>query len=113
MSSQTSEKLTTEGSGDFSTEGGGGFQPPQKIHRISRASQAAEKLSEAAVLKGHGFIRANKSNKMAPALAAEGWFFAPRLEFRVFPQPVQPRRNIPYQANPNPKSVVIQSERSE
>jgi hypothetical protein len=43
-------------------------RPPQ----VGVALQAAEKLSEADVLKGHGFIRADKSNKMAPALAAEG-----------------------------------------
>jgi hypothetical protein len=47
-----------------------------------------EKLSEAAVLKGHGFIRANKSSKMAPALAAEGWFFRAGVGISSFPQPV-------------------------
>jgi hypothetical protein len=51
------------------------FSRANKVSRMIRASQSAEKLSEAAVLKGHGFIRANRSRKMALALAAEGWFF--------------------------------------
>jgi len=38
-----------------------------------RSPQAAEKLNSDAVLKGHGFIRAAKSNENGPALAAEGW----------------------------------------
>jgi hypothetical protein len=32
------------------------------------------KLRVGAVLKGHGFSRAECQNKRAPALAAEGWF---------------------------------------
>jgi hypothetical protein len=37
-------------------------------------SQLAEKLAQCAVLKGHGFIRADKSIRMSAALAAEGRF---------------------------------------
>jgi hypothetical protein len=48
------------------------------------ASEPAEKLDYEAVLKGHGFIRADKSNKMAPALAAEGWFLLTSAGVRRF-----------------------------
>jgi hypothetical protein len=39
-------------------------------------SQLAEKLCVVKVLKGHGFSRADKANKMSVALATEGWFFS-------------------------------------
>jgi hypothetical protein len=46
--------------------------------------QAADKLSKAAVLKGHGFIRANKYNKRPPASAAEGCFFCAGVRIPTF-----------------------------
>jgi hypothetical protein len=48
------------------------------------ASQLAEKLRLDAVLKGHGFIRAAKSAKNAPALAPEGWFHSISAGVRSF-----------------------------
>jgi hypothetical protein len=46
------------------------------------ALQTAEKHRSDAVLKGHGFIRADKPNGNGPALAPEGRFFSLN---RVFP----------------------------
>jgi hypothetical protein len=41
----------------------GSIVVPEKQEKEMRALQAAEKLSKADVLKGHGFIRANRSRK--------------------------------------------------
>jgi hypothetical protein len=55
------------------------FVRADKPNRMAPAIQLAGKLSLDAVLKGHRFIRAVKSNKIEPALAAEGWFWLNRL----------------------------------
>jgi hypothetical protein len=49
--------------------------------KIDWVLQAAERLYSRAVLKGHEFIRADKSNKIAPASAAEGCFPFAHLDF--------------------------------
>jgi hypothetical protein len=38
-----------------------------------------KKSRQCAVLKGHGFIRADKPIRMSAALAAEGWFYGSAL----------------------------------
>jgi len=56
-------------------------ETPQKR---TRALQAAEKLVPRAVLKGHEFIRADKSIGLTPALAAEGCISQFFSEFLTF-----------------------------
>jgi hypothetical protein len=57
---------------------------PQKKPENFWASQLAEKLSLDDVLKGHGFIRANKANRIVTALAAEGRFPCVAPQFAPF-----------------------------
>jgi hypothetical protein len=49
----------------------------------------------AAVLKGHGFSRADKANKMSAALATEGWVcFNPPRTFAFFRKLFSPYFNV-------------------
>jgi hypothetical protein len=62
----------------------GKHEPALALRREQRPRQAAEKLVPRAVLKGHEFIRADKSIGLTPALAAEGCISQFFSEFLTF-----------------------------